>query len=60
MRALQGSFGSLRLPLDANHPNKREWLLDICVRLHQLHTWCIGINLIMYEPIWREGDGDEV
>lgn len=59
MRALQGSFGRLRLPLDPNNPER---LLRICLHLHQLRTQCVGINQILnvYEPIWEEADGSDL
>ncbi|KAF8584782.1 hypothetical protein K439DRAFT_1646845 [Ramaria rubella] len=62
MHALQGSFGRLHLPLDANNHDARERTLEICIWLHQLRTCCVGINQIqnVYEPIWREADGHDL
>jgi len=62
MRALQGSFGRLRLPLDANDSVSRQRTLETCAHLHQLHTRCVGINQIrnVYEPIWKEADGEDL
>ena len=62
MRALQGSFGRLRLPLDANDSVSRQRTLETCAHLHQLHTRCVGINQIcnVYEPIWKEADSEDL
>ena len=62
MHALQGSFGRLRMPLDANRAGHRQHLLEVCLRLHQLRTRSVGINQIrnVYEPIWKEADGAEL
>ncbi|CAE6449966.1 unnamed protein product [Rhizoctonia solani] len=46
MRALQGAYGRLRMPLDINNPVGRRVLLDTCFRLHNLRTRLIGINQI--------------
>lgn len=58
MRSIQGSFGRLRLPLDANDDGKRRDLLEICMRLHNLRTRLVGINQIRntYMPIWMASD----
>ena len=57
MRSLQGSFGRLKLPLDANDTSGRLRLIRICVRLHQIRARVVGINQIknVYEPAWRNG-----
>lgn len=62
MRAIQGSFGRLRLPLEANDRGKRHCLIEVCLRLHQVRTRCVGINQIMsvYAPIWQEEEGVEL
>ncbi|KAF7368888.1 hypothetical protein MVEN_00214600 [Mycena venus] len=61
MRALQGSFGRLRLPLDIGDQNERGNLLEICVRLHNLRTRRVGHNQIrtVYMPLWRQNKEDE-
>ncbi|KAL7748219.1 hypothetical protein RI367_006405 [Sorochytrium milnesiophthora] len=38
MRALQGSFGRLKLPLQSTNDHNRLTLLEVCVRLHNLRT----------------------
>ncbi|TFY80401.1 hypothetical protein EWM64_g3612 [Hericium alpestre] len=55
MRALQGSFGRLRVPLEIRHSERRANLLETCVRLHNLHTNRVGINQIqaVYCQHWR-------
>ncbi|KZT55346.1 hypothetical protein CALCODRAFT_437298 [Calocera cornea HHB12733] len=56
MRAIQGSFGRLRLPLDANDAHARHSLLETVFRLHQIRVRLVGINQLrnVYEPIWTE------
>lgn len=58
MRALQGSFGRLRVPLEINQTEKRACLLETCVRLHNLRANRVGINQIrsVYMKQWRETD----
>lgn len=46
MRALQGSFGRLRLPLGIGDAEERGDLLEMCVRLHNLRTQRVGYNQI--------------
>ncbi|KAE9096748.1 hypothetical protein PF005_g7777 [Phytophthora fragariae] len=62
MRAFQGSFGRLKLPLPANDHAHRHKVLMTCLRLHQVRTRCVGINQIktVYEKIWRGGDPESV
>lgn len=59
MRCIQGSFGRLRLPLDAHDGDNRRDLLEICVRLHNVRTRLVGINQIKntFMPVWKETDG---
>jgi hypothetical protein len=45
-RALQGSFGRLRIPLEAKHKDDRADLLEICLRLHNLRCRWVGFNQI--------------
>ncbi|TDL21495.1 hypothetical protein BD410DRAFT_749630 [Rickenella mellea] len=62
MRAIQGSFGRLRVPLPIEDAAARGDLLEICMRLHNVRTRLVGINQIrsVYEPIWRDGDQAEI
>ena len=46
MRALQGCFGRLRVPLDIGDAQARSDLLEICVRLHNLRAELCNINQI--------------
>ncbi|KAI0344497.1 hypothetical protein BDW22DRAFT_1391232 [Trametopsis cervina] len=60
MRTLQGSFGRLRLPLNAEDKHGRSELLEVCMRLSNVRTLRVGINQIrnVYMPIWQnEADG---
>jgi hypothetical protein len=61
MRALQGSFGRLRVPLDINNNSARADLIKVCIRLHNVRCIMVGINEIrnVYEPLWR-GQDDEL
>ena len=62
MRAIQGSFGRLRVPLPINYTEARGDLLETIVRLYNLRSRTIGYNQIrsVYEPIWREGEQEEL
>lgn len=62
MRALQGAFGRLRVPLVIAHSSLRADILETCFRLHQVRTRVVGINQILnvYVRIWREGNQAEV
>lgn len=62
MRALQGSFGRLRMPLEVNNAEQRGDLLETCVRLQNLRTELVGINQLrtVYMPIWRENEQEEI
>jgi hypothetical protein len=55
MRALQGAFGRLRIPLEVNHTERRAKLLETCIRLHNLRARRVGINQIrsVYMREWR-------
>jgi hypothetical protein len=61
MRALQGTFGRLRIPLEINHSSHRQQLIEICIRLHNLRTRRVGLNEIrnVYMKVWID-DGAEV
>lgn len=54
MRAIQGAFGRLRMPLDINDPVGRRTLIETCLRLHNLRTRRIGNNQIrtVYMSNW--------
>ncbi|GLE03372.1 hypothetical protein PINS_up012262 [Pythium insidiosum] len=60
MRAFQGSFARLKMPLPADDHEYRYRILEICARLHQLRTVRVGINQIrnVYERIWRDEDAN--
>ncbi|ODQ73348.1 hypothetical protein LIPSTDRAFT_71750, partial [Lipomyces starkeyi NRRL Y-11557] len=59
MRALQGSFGRLKVPLPANDNQYRRTIIETCCRLHQLRVRLLGISEIRakYEPVWKDSDG---
>ncbi|KAF8519072.1 hypothetical protein JB92DRAFT_2828572 [Gautieria morchelliformis] len=61
MRALQGGFGRLRVPLTV-HPKRRLLLLHVVVRTYNVHIRCIGLNQIwaVYCDIWRRAEGDAI
>ena len=61
MRALQGSFGRLRIPLDIGDQEGRGDMLETCVRLHNLRARCVGHNQIrtVYMPLWQQTQEDE-
>ena len=61
MRAFQGSFGRLRVPLDIQDNQGRARLLEICIRLNNLQANVVGISQIqsVYQPVWMEG-GEEI
>ena len=58
MRALQGSFGRLRVPLEINHTEQHAGLIETCVRLHNLRAERVGINQIrnVYMKEWQATD----
>ncbi|EDQ98024.1 uncharacterized protein LACBIDRAFT_316314 [Laccaria bicolor S238N-H82] len=62
MRAVQGSFGRLRVPLEINFEARRGDLLETVVRLYQIRTRLVGINQIrsVYMPIWRENEQEQL
>ena len=61
MRALQGSFGRLRIPLEIGNQEGCGDMLEICVRLHNLCACCVGHNQIrtVYMPLWQQTQEDE-
>jgi hypothetical protein len=62
MRTLRGSFGRLRVPLPIMSDTRRHSLIEICVRLTNIRTRCVGISQIrsVYEPIWRASEDDSL
>ena len=58
MRALEGGFGRLRVPLPIGDTQFRQDLLEICIRLHNVRVRCVGINetLNVYQPMWAPVD----
>ncbi|KIK32391.1 hypothetical protein CY34DRAFT_19081 [Suillus luteus UH-Slu-Lm8-n1] len=60
MRGLQGAFGRLRVPLEIANKEARGDLIEICVRLHNLHAIRVGINQIrtVYLKCWQDTDDD--
>lgn len=58
MRALQGSFGRLRVPMPCDDKEYRKYLLEACSRVHQLRVRLLGINQIktVYGKIWTDED----
>jgi hypothetical protein len=44
MRAIQGAFGRLCLPLNIANEEAHSDLIEICLRLHNLRAICVGIN----------------
>lgn len=60
MRAIQGSFGRLRLPLDVDDAPGRLVLLETVFRMYQVRVRMVGINQLksVYSPIWTATDED--
>ena len=58
MRALQGSFGRLCLPLKINDDEGCADLLEVCVQMNNIWALLVGINQIhnVYLPIWQDED----
>ncbi|RPA81008.1 hypothetical protein BJ508DRAFT_209660 [Ascobolus immersus RN42] len=56
MHALQGPFSRLKMPMPSHDSAFRKLILDICSRLHNLRTRCVGINQIktVYEEVWKQ------
>lgn len=56
MRAIQGGFSRLKLPMPAADPGYRREVLYLCCRLHQIRTRHVGINQIRttYFSAWEE------
>jgi hypothetical protein len=55
MRALQGVFGRLCVPLDVNDSKGRKEILECCIRLHNVQTIWVGVNQMrtVYMPEWE-------
>ncbi|KAG2063508.1 hypothetical protein BDR04DRAFT_1137636 [Suillus decipiens] len=62
MHALQGSFERLRIPLNIHFSEQHCDLLEVCVRLNNVHVGKVGISQIrsVYMPIWQEGKQDRM
>jgi hypothetical protein len=60
MRAIQGAFGRLRLPLNIANEEARSDLIEICLRLHNLRAIRVGINQIrtVYTKLWQATEDD--
>ncbi|KAG2048889.1 hypothetical protein BDR06DRAFT_984583 [Suillus hirtellus] len=60
MRAIQGAFGRLHMPLDITNQEAHSNLIEICLRLHNLHAVCVGINQIwtVYMKHWQATKDD--
>ncbi|QRW03575.1 DDE superfamily endonuclease [Ceratobasidium sp. AG-Ba] len=58
MRAMQGVFSRLRVPLDINDPVGRQRLLEACVRLHNLRVQRVGINQIRSVYVAEQSPAD--
>jgi hypothetical protein len=56
MRAIQGSFSRLKLPLPASDHEFRAEVLELCVRLHQVRCRSVRINQtqIVYQSVEDE------
>ncbi|KIY47575.1 hypothetical protein FISHEDRAFT_45080 [Fistulina hepatica ATCC 64428] len=56
MRAIQGSFGRLRIPLPIQNAHRRSSMLESCLRLHQVRVRKVGINQVhtVYVKYWTE------
>ena len=54
MRALEGSFGHLHIPLPIGDVVFRQDLLEVCARLHNVRVCSVGISQILnvYQPMW--------
>jgi hypothetical protein len=58
IRALQGSFARLKMPLPADEDEYRSVMIETCARPHQVRTRLVGINQIrtVYEQVWLDGE----
>ncbi|QRV77090.1 DDE superfamily endonuclease [Ceratobasidium sp. AG-Ba] len=57
MRAIQGAFGRLKMPLDANDTKWRQLVIETCLRMHNVRTRTVEINQIrtVYMPVFTNG-----
>ena len=62
MRALQWSFGCLRIPLEISQNHRHGNLLEVYLWLHNVRTQVVGINQIksVYEPMWSAGSQEDI
>ncbi|KAG2071761.1 hypothetical protein BDR04DRAFT_1127952 [Suillus decipiens] len=60
MQAIQGAFGRLCLPLNITNEEACSNLIEVCLRLHNLHATCVGINQIwtVYMKLWQATEDD--
>lgn len=58
IQTIQGSFGQLRVPSDINSGSNRLCLLEVCCRLFNVRSNCVGVSQIrsVYLPMWRESE----
>ena len=58
MRAMQGSFARLKLPLPATDHQFRAEVIELAVRLHQLRCRAVGINQtrLVYRQVEEENE----
>ncbi|KAK7680230.1 hypothetical protein QCA50_016739 [Cerrena zonata] len=62
MWALQGAFGQLRVPLDLSDAEWHCDLIEVCVRMNNIHALLVGINQIqnVYIPTWDQAEGAQL
>jgi hypothetical protein len=60
MRAFQGSFGQLWVPLDIRDNHGRAHLLEVYIHLNNLRANCVRISQIqsVYQLVWMEDDDE--
>jgi hypothetical protein len=60
MRAIQGAFGRLCIPLNISNKEAHSDLIEICLWLHNLHAIHVGINQIrtVYMEHWQATEDD--
>lgn len=58
MRALQGAFGRLKIPMDCNDAEGRGRLIRVCVRIHQLRCRAVGLNQLkeVFINTWKDAE----
>jgi hypothetical protein len=60
MRAMQGGFSRLKLPLSSTDTDGSGDTIEVAVRMCNVRTKRVGINQILnfYVPIWKENEVD--